>query len=185
VVTYAVVAIWVEFTVAAAVGAVGVPARAAFVVFALSAIAELAAATEELTVVIAPVTNAVVASWVVFVPAVAVGANMFPQMSTLPLNDASPDVNLGAVTVPVNVGPAKFAFKFRETSTCEKLGFKFKEVSTCEKLGFKFRETSTWENEGFKFKETSTCEKLGFKFKETSTCEKLGFKFRETSTCAK
>ena len=40
-----------------------------------------------------------------------------PEMSTRPLNDASPDVNLAAVTMPVNIGDAKFAFKFREEST--------------------------------------------------------------------
>ena len=40
-----------------------------------------------------------------------------PEISTLPLKDASPDVSLAAVTMPVNVGDAKFAFKFMEAST--------------------------------------------------------------------
>ena len=115
-----------------------------------------------------------------------------PEMSTRPLNDASPDISLGAVTIPVNVGDSRFALKFKETSTCEKVGLVLNELSTvvlyvenetstCEKLGLVFNDTSTCEKLGLAFNETSTCEKLGFKFKETSTCEKLGLVFNETS----
>ena len=66
-----------------------------------------------------------------------------PEMSTRPLNDASPDVNLGAVTMPVNMGEAILDFKFNEASTVEKFSLAFNKSSTCEKLGFKFNDAST------------------------------------------
>ena len=39
-----------------------------------------------------------------------------PEMSILPLNEASPDVNFDAVTTPLNVGDAVFAMEFKDAS---------------------------------------------------------------------
>lgn len=83
--TCAVVAIWVVFTVVAAVGAVGVPVKAGLAVFAFPLTAD--------------VTNAVVAIWVVFVPAVAVGAVGDPVNAGL-ANTVVFKVNAGAPLDP-------------------------------------------------------------------------------------
>ena len=62
-----------------------------------------------------------------------------PEISTRPLNDASPDVNFGAVTIPVNVGDALFAFivstEENELSTVPL--YVEKEASTLVMLAFK------------------------------------------------
>jgi hypothetical protein len=99
-----------------------------------------------------------------------------PEISTLPLNDASPDINLGAVTMPVNVGDTAFAFMLRDASTYVPSDFKFNDASTCVKLGFKFREASTYVVADFKLRETSTCEKLGLAFSEASTVVVVAFR---------
>jgi hypothetical protein len=69
---------------------------------------------------------------VVFLTAVldAYVTDKTPEMSTFPLNDASPDFNFSAVTVPVNVGDALFALEFNEVSTYTRLALEFNEVST-------------------------------------------------------
>jgi topoisomerase-4 subunit A len=81
--------------------------------------------------------------------------------------------------VPVNVGEAKLAFKFNETSTCEKLGFKFKEASTYVTADFKLREVSTCEKLGFKFNDASTYVTADFKLRDASTYVTSDFKFKE------
>ena len=121
-----------------------------------------------------------------------------PEMSTRPLNDASPNVTLSAVTIPVNVGDALFAcivsteenelstislYAVNEASTCSKLGLVFKEVSTCVNVGLVFKEVSTCVNVGLVFKEVSTCVNVGLVFNEVSTCVNVGLVFNEVSYC--
>jgi hypothetical protein len=104
VVTNAVVANWVVFVPAAAVGAVGVPVNTG-----------LASGAPDPDPAFAS-TNAVVATCVVFVPAVAVGATGVPVNAGLasgasrasaganPFVSAIANAPSGIVTVPVNVG---------------------------------------------------------------------------------
>ena len=65
-------------------------------------------------------TNSVVANCVLLVPLLAVGAK----------------------GVPVKVGEARFAFKFKEASVASKSAFNFKEASVVSKSAFKFKEAS-------------------------------------------
>jgi hypothetical protein len=75
-----------------------------------------------------------------------------PEMSTRPLNDASPNVTLSAVTIPVNVGDSLSALvaiapltEVNELSTV--VLYAEKETSTCEKLGLVAISELTEENE--------------------------------------
>ena len=62
-----------------------------------------------------------------------------PEMSTRPLNDASPNVTLSAVTIPVNVGDALFAFivSTEENELSTVVLYVEKEASTLLILAFK------------------------------------------------
>ena len=59
----------------------------------------------------------------------------------MPLNDASPDVNFGTVTIPVNVGDALFAFivSTEENELSTVVLYVEKEASTLMMLAFKSR----------------------------------------------